>query len=360
MALARRHGRLTRRSDCDIITAMSELTPRGDPGLAVLDVLFERLQIDTDWAVRGEREFSWWPHTLRQRAWATPIHDERGEPSCHVHIETDLTTGVEEQPAVVQTVSWMNRSATLSALVLEGGRVRLHAAVAVTAGNLAFATELALHATALQLVECSFAADTLVAKGAGRRDVTAHPRSGPRSEPDEMLSLGGLYSDAANPPPQIDFVRLMNSMERCWERATAEAGGFLAEFALDHAGADFVQIVQRQEGLGTALFQASNTEPHPAIRVGLLVAIRMPDEPADAAFAANVLNAATIVAPAAHALGAWWHSPEYGLTCSAFYPSLAFRNDRPEWNYRLFESLVWHAADVARWARSLLAPGRAS
>lgn len=339
---------------------MGEDAPVVDPGLAIVEQLFERLQIDREWAVRGDREFSWWPYDLRQRIWATPAHERHGEPRCYVHIESDLTDGVEDGPGTFQTISWMNRSAMLSALVLEDGRIRLHANVAAGAGNLAFAQELALHAAALQLVEASFAADTLASKGVGRRAKTAHPERGRRGEPDEMLGVGSLYADPTNTPPQIDFVRLMNSMDRCWDAASAEGDGFSAEVALEDGAPELVLIVKRQEGLARALFQASTSESHPAIGAGLLTAIRMPDTPADGAYAANVLNAANLVAPAAHALGAWWYSSDYGLTSSAFYPSRAFRNQRPEWNYRLFETLVWHGADSARWARSLLAPGRPS
>lgn len=331
-----------------------------DPGQAILDLLFERMQIDAQWAVRGDREFSWWPQQLRQRAWATPVEERFGEPACHVHITTDIVRGAADREATWQAVAWMNRSAMLSALVLDEDRIRLHAAVSASAGNLPFASELAVHAAGLQLVESAFAADTLVSKGIGARDATAHPSSGLRGEPDEMLGLGGLYADPDNQPPQIDFVRLMNSMDRCWERATAEGDGFTAEIGLDGSGPELLQLVKRQEGLGTALFQATTAEAHPAIGAGLLAALRMPDRPVDGAYAANVLNAAAIVAPAGHALGAWWHSADYGLTASAFYPALAWRNAKPEWNYRLFESLVWHAADAARWARGLLEPGRAS
>lgn len=332
-----------------------------DPGADVLDLLFERMQIDEQWSVRGNREFSWWPDRQRQRAWASITSDHHGEPSSLVHIETDVTTGVPDPRPALDTISWMNRSSMLSALVLDDTRIRLHAAVEVTAGNLAFASELALHAMALQLVESSFAADTLTAKQCGRRDETQHPSSGPRPEPDEMLGLGGLYADPNHTRPAIDFDRLTRSPERCWERAEADADSFSAELALDGAGIpELVRMVKRAEGLDAAVVQATTAESHPAIGAGLLLAIRMPETPDDGAAVANLLNASALVAAPAHALGAWWFAKEYGLTQSAFYPALAFRNDRPDWNYRLFESLVWHASSTAQWARRVLDPGRPS
>ncbi len=58
--------------------------------------------------------------------------------------------------------------------------------------------------------------------------------------------------------------------------------------------------------------------------------------------------------PDSHALGAWSASDRRGLTYATFYPARAFRPDGPEYSYRLFESLVWHAAAHALRARTLL------
>jgi len=45
--------------------------PHEEVGLRALNNIFQRMQIDTEWSVRGERSFSWWAKDFVQHITVT-------------------------------------------------------------------------------------------------------------------------------------------------------------------------------------------------------------------------------------------------------------------------------------------------
>ena len=333
----------------------SETPPGADPGVAVVRYLFEQFQIDAEWSVQHERGFTWWGYVLAQRVWATPIYDRDGVLTSHVHIETDILREVDGGSQLLAQLAALNALATLSACVLHERRVRLHASVSATENNLPFARELAMHAMALQLEDAYQHAKALD-RSFRSLDVSEHPTSGARPEPDEMLQVSQLYRrkpKGGSAFDQITFDSLVKADGACWRLATAGPTGFTAEFALEGSERAALRQQHGKRVLLTALFQAWTDKPHPSLGPGVLTTMRLSDPRHDEARIANQLNVAETVSADSHQLGSWSANEDKSLAFVSFFPALVFTS-HPGYAYRLFESLVWHAASRAVWAHRLL------
>jgi hypothetical protein len=328
-----------------------------DPGLAVVAHLFDQMQIDPEWSVRRERGFTWWGDQLAQRVWASSSEQRCGIAVWQVHIETDLVKEVGLSPDPFPVLAELNRLASLSACLLDDGHIRLHASVSVTENNLPFAKELAIHAMSLQAADAQPVAAWLSGHLGGAEDVSAHPLSGKRPTPDDMLGVAQLYKRKREEgvwTPPIDFSAVACGSNRCWLSATAGTHSFTAElpFGGDDTGA----------GGGadqpTARLQTWTDKPNPIFGTGVLLLLKLPGEfeartaNVDAR-TANILNVADTVSPDCHQLGAWCHRDDWGLAFVTFLPALVFQRGGP-YATNLFESLVWHSASRALWAHSLL------
>ena len=320
-----------------------------DPGLAVVAHLFDQMQIDPQWSVRGERGFTWWGHRLAQRVWASTGEQRLGNAVWQVHIETDLVKEVRLEPDPFPVLAELNRLATFSACLFENGHVRLHASVSVTENNLPFAKELAIHAMSLQAADAPTVAGWLSEHLGAELDLSEHPSSGLRAARDEMLGVALLYKrkrqDGVWTPP-IDFIGVATASNRCWLSATAGTHSFTAElpFVPDDIG--------RHSGdFPRARLQTWTDKPSPIFGTGALMLLRVPGH--YDVRTANFLNVAETVSPDCHQLGAWSHRADWGLAFVTFLPALVFQRGGP-YATNLFESLVWHAASRALWAHALL------
>lgn len=79
-----------------------------DPGLELLDHIYKQLQIDSEWAVRSERSFSWWPWNFRQTVTAGPVVEDRGHHGCVFSIATDMATFDKSDQSVLD---WVGKGA---------------------------------------------------------------------------------------------------------------------------------------------------------------------------------------------------------------------------------------------------------
>ena len=75
-----------------------------DVASAVLDLVFDRMEIDALWSVRQSRAFAWWPHRVSQRVWAEPTRSDGGFAICKIHAETDM---LKEVPPTQKTYAWL-------------------------------------------------------------------------------------------------------------------------------------------------------------------------------------------------------------------------------------------------------------
>ena len=311
---------------------------RQDPAARVIDHLFDRMQIEDDWAVRTADGFTWWGDRQAQRVYAGPPREVGGIVTRALHIESDLLRDVPMGSETLVRLAGINRLATLSAYVAnpESGRVRLHASVSLTADNLPMARGLALHAMALQAADASSEAEPLAEIFGGEVDESAHPASGAREEPDEMLGVVSLYEDRGSGPSPFDadeIAQLVHLSPRPWLLASNSPEGLQAEFAFGPTDKSKLEM---------------DTETrHPALGSGLQIRLVLPVRPD--VETVQRLNAYELLEPDAHQLGGWCLDEGLGVTFVMFLPAAAH-------TAKLTTALAWHMAARNDWARALLFP----
>jgi hypothetical protein len=73
-----------------------------DLGLATVDYLRERYQLEEEWIEERERGYRWWPAELEQETWAEPVWEDGGTRLWRVHTRTDLLCEVEAGTRAVE------------------------------------------------------------------------------------------------------------------------------------------------------------------------------------------------------------------------------------------------------------------
>jgi hypothetical protein len=324
-----------------------------DPGIAAVTELFRRVQIDEEWSVHEPRGFTWWPHLLAQRVWATPAADRLGVQMCQVHIETDLLRDVSSLDLALRLLSTLNLVATMSSCFLDQGRVRLHASVHVSRMNLTAATTLAMHAMNLQLADSYRYLRFLLDQMGGTPDYSVHPQTGARATPDDMLNVGRLYT---NGDPAIGgrlrFEQLSVHPQRCWLTSVGGVGDFSAEMGMTR---DAASGFFREGPLCTALYQAQIKGDHPQWGIGVDTRLLLPFDDEGRYDLANHFNVMESRSPDSHQLGGWCLLGN-GLTFKSFFPIWVFSGEPADYAANLFAGLVWHQWARAPWANTVHAP----
>jgi hypothetical protein len=136
-----------------------------------------------EWMDRG---FTWWPHRLAQRVWASAPVEQDGLPLVRVHAETDLfQVGAADWEQVAPTFEAASMFASTSGYVLRDGVVRLRCGMIVHDEIQRFASSV-MKIAALDQV-------TLAEQVMSSVDQLTPAVSGDREQPDEMLlALAGL------------------------------------------------------------------------------------------------------------------------------------------------------------------------
>jgi hypothetical protein len=333
-----------------------------DVGPEVLEFLFGAMKIDERWSVREPRAFAWWGHRLVQRVWAEPGRASHDHHVVSLHAATAVLRDVRDTPDMRARLATTNRSMSLGALTWspESQRIVLHSAACFHAGNLPWLQPLFLAAVGLQVADAHIKADRLARVLGGEPDVSAHPRSGPRRDPDDILNvIAAVISPVgadASPWTEADFKTTAEMRPRPWVLATADASGMTAEFSF--AGDLPAGIAGGPE---TALLTVSSTDRHPQLGSGLLLRLQLPfnlskEKGSDVAWMLNVLEATEETNT--HALGAWClgsaplvHPDANPVTFVSFIPAAAYRKG-------LLDVLSIEMAIRTRWvARTLLGDG---
>ncbi len=160
-----------------------------DPGLELVDHLFSGMRIDEEWAVRHSRGFTWWAGPLAQHIWADPPVEDFGEQISRVHAQTEVLTNLKSNEATHSILMAMAGFATMSGPLLAGGKLRSAASVYVHEGTLKMWEHLFEIAALLQVASAHIEAETMAEATGAQVAASAHPKSGFRVVPDDMLDV---------------------------------------------------------------------------------------------------------------------------------------------------------------------------
>ncbi len=314
-----------------------------DLGLRAVREIYRRAMIDEEWSIWEDRGFSWWGYRLRQRVWAEPGVMSRGFRVYRVSIQTDCLRDMEITDAVIGGVGLIARDAAVAAPVLdpESGKLFAFTSLYVHEEIFEWAVLKILYPFAvIQLIE----AERMAAAGpevfkTGTPDYSAHPTSGPRPEPDELL---GVIDNLIRPlgrlaprwPGCEEFPRILDMLNR--SNCVATDGGELltAEFSF---------------GGDTSLLQVDGGAKHRDLGNGALITLKLPlrwELSAAARLAAEWNRLESRAGTSIHFLGSWAVA-EVG---DGFSPMFVSFSPAAVYNPGLAANLVLTVAARAKWA----------
>jgi hypothetical protein len=240
-----------------------------DVGLDVVRFVYRLMQIDPEWSVWSDRGFTWWGHSLAQRVWAEPCVEDHGFTVARVHARTDLLDGLTWSDEQLQKLMSLSFVATLSGLVrdpADPARAQLACSVYIHAETVGWLREVMAWAVGIQAAEAHAIAEQAAALVGVQPAVSAHPQSGPRAVPDDMLNLLAATvvpaGEAASLYAGKDMAETLKRLDRppC-VLATGDDKGVTAEFPFG--------------GL-TSLLRLKTEEANPRLGNGLLVLLEVP------------------------------------------------------------------------------------
>lgn len=329
-----------------------------DVGLLTLGQLHERLFVDDEWVVRGEREFTWWMAELPQRVRAgePALREGRGGPPVEwawVEAEVVVATGIDPDEAAGLAIGF-NSVATQSAWIVDPERrelvVSLRHPMVATDGDRVALLRTAIALQAAEAVRIGRAWDGPVAR-------RPHPVSGERTEPDALIAVPDALSsnetDGSLDPRTFRAIAEIGRDDGLWVLATDGPTELTAE--IPWSGATPAHRAERH--LRTALLRLRTSERHPTIGKGLLTTLELPavrpvDEAVRLANALNVAERALTLRVAG--LGAWGIRPVSAsaacLAWSSFTPALELlRLPNPD-DVAYLASLAYDARTRSAWA----------
>jgi len=321
----------------------------GDVGEAVVEDIYNELNVDEKWSSPITRGFAWWGHRFRQRIWTTPGYNNQGIIIHRMFAVTDAVRDVEGTVDKVDVaLGFINTMALGSAAVfsVKEKAVRFWCAVTVHEDIAQWMVRLFTSYAILQVIEVEKKAEVIAKLVNGSADVSHHPASGTRNQPDEMLTVLdtvfrpiGTRLSPWNGNPEMSQIRKILNGGNCF--SMGDDAGLTAEFPF---------------GEGTSMMRVITDEQHPVIGsgVGLFLHIPMWGTNEDAAQIAGALNRAEAAAQSiGHLLGSWCAKSmgEKSMPAFAFFMPTALHQPG------LLTNLVFSMVGKAHWAGSLLNPG---
>src|SRR6266550_6885682 len=175
-----------------------------DIGPQVLNDVRRQLQVDDQWVVTEPQSFTWWGHRLRQKVAAEKATTRGGLGIVKIWAETDLLIDVPNESKVEGLVGVLNSAAALNTLVWRPNerRLSLRCASYIYSDIQGWMTGMFCSAVAMQIAEAEGRAESLQKLFGGRIHSSAHPTSGVRQEPDDMLNVLSVFrtaKDAVSP-----------------------------------------------------------------------------------------------------------------------------------------------------------------
>jgi len=328
------------------------MTEQGDPGLDAVEHVYAQMQIDDEWSVFEPRGFTWWGHHLAQRVWAERPRDSFGMDVVRVHAETRLVRDVQPGDETWKLLNFLNHDASLSSLVFDAARgtIVFECSVFVHEQNVEWLKWLFMHAVAIQAAEAGGRAALLARELEGEIDVSEHPSSGQRPEPDDMLNVirDVYYPNSQAPPPltQREFQAALDIGPRSDVLANAGDGGLTAEFPFlgDVPAIGMALGYRSADAAPESALLMMSIERYPRLGYGVLARLVLPNGACDRDQAEARLNLAeTTNWTACHLLGGWCLS-NLGLTFVTFVPTAACWPGVPVFLFQTMGSRV-------RWVR---------
>ena len=295
----------------------AEVKAELEPGLAAVRYLYDNSRIDSEWSVLEERGFTWWADDLAQRVWAEPGFDDNGIEIFRLFAETDLVRGAGDVPGAMQLIDGLNGLSAGSALVIdpEAGTIRSVASMWVHEGSMDWVARAFSVIAAIQAAQAGQGATMLAPLVGGELAVSAHPDSGPRPEPDEMLNLLDLVKADGEGPSRWAGDEMVAMLAQVQELpiVTLATG--------DETGVT-IEVPYRET---TALIQMDTTEAHPGLGSGMVVRLSLPGDAGPGAEWAAMRNRQELEAlTRSHFVGSWVGSASFA-TFVSFYPNLLAR-----------------------------------
>jgi len=274
------------------------------------------LCVDNDWAIDRNGGFSWWPHHQRQDVFIDRQSSQtKGALLERVVITTEVGTLRREEFATNDLVRTLARLATVSGMVCEETRLRLHSHAWVDKSNQPLYDVVLGLVAGLQIREAWIIATALEEAKLATPAATPHPVSGMRDEPDEIASVvDTLIAPAGRQQPPWPA----EMFEHVRENYFAGPPCLLANSAPSGVTAEF------PFGTESSLLQANTTQSHPVVGKGLWVmnSFGVDEAKDDLCHNPLALNAWEIEHSNLPFLGSWCAPEEGILNFVTFVPNI--------------------------------------
>ncbi len=295
-----------------------------DPGLEILQFVYDSAKIDSEWSVWEDRSFTWWGGGLAQKVWAEEAHDDDGIVIYRLHARTDCVRSFDEgvcneiMPELLPLIS------PLCGPILDPAdltRIKLASSMIVHEESSEWIKSVFSWAVAVQAAEAHALCPTMADLLSGEPDYSSHPKSGSRGELDDMLNI---VSETVRPQgespctfvgPEMERVGAMLQRPPC-VLATKDEDGITAEYPFGDA-TSLVEVVP---------------DTHPRLGNGLRICVQLPflvsdeDDPDGETLSFLRLNRQDFDLPlGGYFLGTWGSMPNGYLSHNSFFPNVLYR-----------------------------------
>ncbi|OBF38952.1 hypothetical protein A5719_17635 [Mycolicibacterium peregrinum] len=312
----------------------------GDVGTQVVDAIYDQLKVETQWALRRPRGFTWWSYRLAQHIDVSPPVHDRGLDLCNMTIRTDMVRDVDPDSNPAAILAQLNRQATVNALVWDPTDSTISVRCAVTVHqDIASWIYYVLATAAILQNDLAHSQTVALAQACGGSPAGSnHPTHGVRNEPNSSMDVPARMITPAGGEPSKFIGAQCVGLER-FLAELAEVKGWYGNVDAEGATVEVPYSGQRPAmfqdrgsagaRLETALVRVFTDVSHPQFGNGALMVMQLPVSPGPdwAASLANDLNSAESAGgyDVPPLFGAWVPDPfsdeENGLAFSCFLPN---------------------------------------